>query len=77
MTTLVVHVAPSISQSQAILTTVGMKTKMGNYFLYLALAQDLLSSPFHSGTMCFPSTEEPPENDDDSSSEEILVPWTQ
>lgn len=41
---------------------------VGNYFLYLALAQDLLSGLFLFDAMYFHSAEEPPENDGDSSS---------
>lgn len=41
---------------------------VANYFLYLALAQDLLSGLFHSDTMRFQSAEEPQGDDGDSGS---------
>lgn len=50
---------------------------MRNYFRYFTLAQEALSSPFHSDAMHFHSANGLQENDGDIRSEEILVQWAQ
>lgn len=59
---------PFSTQRQHPFRSVSYCLPVGNYFLYLALAQDLLSGLFYSDTMRFYSAEEPQGDDGDSGS---------